>query len=1019
MKQKERIQKKLDLAQKRIEQMRRLKERIENRDYQPFPDDLVRTRELLSLLEQVDLKASKLMFVVKRETTKLMKISDDARKLAARDETKPNVISGLGKLVGGLGKGLATTVQSITDGAVPITKSIVNSAGNVAKAMTDSATSLSGTILKTATGTAKNLVDSANNTASSIIGQTSNLASSLTSMTSNAINKIAGEGTDTAKKAIQSILNPEKSQKNPDSGEKGIGISSVLNTASSLIGGEKGLVSQASGFASDLLSSVGNIVNGSDGSPGLFGSVSNLAGGILKSASGFANTLLGSSASSLIDGAGGVLGGLFGSAADIGSSALAAGGNAVSAATDLLGGLADGCASLAGDIASSAGSAIDSMTNAATSITGSMMDAATDLSGSLIGAAGDVAGSVLDAAGDIGGAMMDTIGDLAGEGGLVDGLMDFAGDALGAATDLAGDVIDAAADLASDAIDLASDVADGIVDAASNVADALFGDTEDDVGDIMNECDEGIDNVEGEMGDMNDEFNQENWDGDWNDEDYEDSPYDYGDGEGDEGNVDGGGEGEGGGQGGGSGNSNNSSNENGADNSGASSDSQSTVPSGWDSPQGEGGTQEMKDSNESNVKDGNWGWKPDVKAAHGLAGMMHDGDQQLFNPYGHGEGLWTVYSFRPCDAEKAHPQIAITPSSFQALDSMNTMLNSLPYVVVKEYFFKNTASTMLDFVKRIMGAVQEAKNQPNDEAKPDNSNEVPSGTAGTLKEKASTLMNKIKEIFYEFGPDKQVIEIPYLLYVGLRKKMYGNTYIFPYIVDSGTLINQASNNSEWNGESGGLWGTIKKMISGITDMVGGIATSLMGSQAKVANLFPAPTWGGMGSDKVSFSFDLMLVNDNALLTRNNYMCVNTIIHNNRSIQKSILAFPGALYEIWLPTGQRHLMCTGDFKLYPLGLNRFAPTDFFKETSVKGATFKIGTSLGDAKRIENPHNEKAEVIPDGYKLSITFTSCLANNMNSSVFQYYVKMTGYENYGNDGEDGQPGSEKNSEAMEALAD
>ena len=28
------------------------------------------------------------------------------------------------------------------------------------------------------------------------------------------------------------------------------------------------------------------------------------------------------------------------------------------------------------------------------------------------------------------------------------------------------------------------------------------------------------------------------------------------------------------------------------------------------------------------------------------------------------------------------------------------------------------------------------------------------------------------------------------------------------------------------------------------------------------------------------------------------------------------------------------------------------------------------------------------------LSITFKSCIANNMNTAVFQYYVKMTGYD-------------------------
>ncbi len=118
----------------------------------------------------------------------------------------------------------------------------------------------------------------------------------------------------------------------------------------------------------------------------------------------------------------------------------------------------------------------------------------------------------------------------------------------------------------------------------------------------------------------------------------------------------------------------------------------------------------------------------------------------------------------------------------------------------------------------------------------------------------------------------------------------------------------------------------------MAEAIGGLAIGATGSNAKVANLFPAPTWGGPGDDKIQFSFDLMLINDNIVTARNNYMCVNSIIHNNRYIQKAILAFPGALYELWLPTGQRHLMCSCDLKLYPLGLNRKVPKGFFSESS---------------------------------------------------------------------------------------
>ena len=40
---------------------------------------------------------------------------------------------------------------------------------------------------------------------------------------------------------------------------------------------------------------------------------------------------------------------------------------------------------------------------------------------------------------------------------------------------------------------------------------------------------------------------------------------------------------------------------------------------------------------------------------------------------------------------------------------MDKMLDSVPFVVVKEYFFKNTASTMINFIKKIVGMVNEAK----------------------------------------------------------------------------------------------------------------------------------------------------------------------------------------------------------------------------------------------------------------------------------------------------------------------
>lgn len=98
------------------------------------------------------------------------------------------------------------------------------------------------------------------------------------------------------------------------------------------------------------------------------------------------------------------------------------------------------------------------------------------------------------------------------------------------------------------------------------------------------------------------------------------------------------------------------------------------------------------------------------------------------------------------------------------------------------------------------------------------------------------------------------------------------------------MINRASNDSEWNGESGGLIGAIKKGLETLAEGVGNLASAAVGSNTRFTKLFPAPTWDpGSNGDKVSFKFNLVLINDHFIKARNNYMCVNTIINNNRAI----------------------------------------------------------------------------------------------------------------------------------------
>ena len=163
----------------------------------------------------------------------------------------------------------------------------------------------------------------------------------------------------------------------------------------------------------------------------------------------------------------------------------------------------------------------------------------------------------------------------------------------------------------------------------------------------------------------------------------------------------------------------------------------------------------------------------------------------LFNPYGPIVASWTTYSFRPKDRDATWLWISIVPSSLRALDSMDTMLNNIPYVVIKEYFFKNTASTMINFVSKIIEYAKEAKIPPSDESpanakadtdKVDRSPEKDSKGKEDANPVGNSLMDKIKNAFEKVPLKMQVVDIPYILYCGLRKKLYGNTYIFPYLV---------------------------------------------------------------------------------------------------------------------------------------------------------------------------------------------------------------------------------------------
>lgn len=669
-------------------------------------------------------------------------------------------------------------------------------------------------------------------------------------------------------------------------------------------------------------------------------------------------------------------GGEFGKTAEeIGDST---GPAALQSAGNLVGTLANGLGNTTSTLLGTTGNVVKNITDCASNVLGNIFGASNQQQNTIMDTAKNVAGSLIDCAGGIGKSLVGGVGDIAKSlistgGDAAKGLVDFAGSLWDAGSDMAKGLFSSIGDM----LGFTDKEAEETVDDAQKDAQEMQNSQEQAAEDYATDerakaMEEASEQMAGEMNNRNweDQWRQE---GTWQDKGEEFPPEEKTQEQQDQ----------------------EQRQQENKENQDQDSNPNSTTYPTANQPQQDDSIETTNGGGQRKI-----GWN-NVKneLVTGIEFMMHDGDQQWFNPYGHVTGNWTMYSFRPEDARESWPQIAITPASFEAIKSMDDMLNLVPYIVVKEYFFKNTASTMVDFIKKIADSVKTAW-QP---AKPDdngggdaNVNEKTSQGSADAKQEGNSMLNKIKEIFQMADvklAQKTVIDIPYVLYAGLRQRQYGNTYIFPYIATSSTVINEASNTAEWERGQGGLIEGLKTVLSNIAGMAAGLAAGAIGSTARGADLFPAPTWGGPKGEGVSFQFDLILINDNIVKSRNNYMCVNTIIHNNRSIQKAILAFPGALYEIWLPTGQRHLMCTGDFKLYPLGLNRRTPTNFFKGGGVSGAKFEIGTSNETVAPIKNPHQEGIEVLPDAYKLSITFKSCLPNNMNTAVFQYYVKMVGY--------------------------
>lgn len=308
----------------------------------------------------------------------------------------------------------------------------------------------------------------------------------------------------------------------------------------------------------------------------------------------------------------------------------------------------DGKSGLAGEnglgstILNTAGNVANTMLGTAQSIGERIFGGKEGESRNIMDITKDVANSMVDCVAGVGGSLIDGIGNVAKgaatmAGDMAKGLANFASNAWDATKDMAGGLFDSVKDM----LGLSDEEVTDTVEDVSEAVDEMMDGTEEDFQDLFDTEQGDLDDLFAEEEEMQEEWNEDYWDEDWMDwededdwmyEDWEDPEWEWPEDP-----------------------------EpapqptpqpaaNQQPSQPQEPSASTTTPMGNDSPSESNGIETTKDKKKT------IGWKAiDAEIPNGLIAMMHDGDQQLFNPYGPETGGWTMYSFRPSDAEKTWP----------------------------------------------------------------------------------------------------------------------------------------------------------------------------------------------------------------------------------------------------------------------------------------------------------------------------------------------------------------------------
>lgn len=352
----------------------------------------------------------------------------------------------------------------------------------------------------------------------------------------------------------------------------------------------------------------------------------------------------------------------------------------------------------------------------------------------------------------------------------------------------------------------------------------------------------------------------------------------------------------------------------------------------------------------------------------------------------------------------------------KSIELSKHLMNAVPAIKIREFQCDTPLNELLNFVTRLQQITSELKVSSDDKTdetaeqeKPaDNKNIQPEGKEKSLAKaienaaqwlikyftcsddlKGENLAAVLESSLNDVKSDAMgamsakdddhanyVMKMPFFFYYTFLSSTTLNIYEFPCKLND-DLLYASDGTPGWGGTAFDLQ-VVQDKIRSFNAAAGAVADALLGN-IRMMYLAPWNAMEGWKTNDTDIQLKVHLFNDTVETAVTNFICVNTLIGNNKYAQYGVFQTGPSLYDVQVEGSNRLFACTGKFQVNAKGPMREPPYEFFKMlVDNKGSHVSMSPDqLIQAKKIK---------IPDVYEVTMTFSSCLPATFNSWLFQY---------------------------------